>query len=114
MRYYKGKYLIAIYDENDMLIDVGCNANEITKYKIKSLHEMLARQSNGKSIHKKLFLIDITEKHDDIFSFEDELFLKTFPNSPYVSTKEHARSLGISKRTYERKIKALKLPHKEI
>lgn len=112
MKFYKGKYLIAIYDKNDRLIDVGCNANEITQYSMHSMQAMLSRQ-NSKHIYKRLFLIDVTKKHDDIFNYEDEVFLEAFSNPPHISTKELAQSLGISEHSFLRRCKALNLPHKK-
>ena len=103
---YKGRYLIALYDKDDMLVDVGMNPFDLSTCSIspKSLSENISRGRNsisGYTIH----LIDCLEQHDDIFAEEDNIFLDEFLN--YL-TKEYskeerlieiAKELGISKRT---------------
>lgn len=76
---YKGKYLIAIYDKEDRLIDVACNINELTHYKnSKTAWSVIGHVQRGSVKSAGIHLIDVTEKHNDIFSEEDELFLKWF------------------------------------
>lgn len=101
---YKGRYLIALYDKNDMLVDVGINPFDLLTCSIRphSLYENVSRGRNsifGYTIH----LIDCLEQHDDIFAEEDKMFLDEL-----LLTKEHsieeriiakAKELGISKRT---------------
>ena len=103
---YKGRYLIALYDKDDMLVDVGMNPFDLSTCSIspKSLSENISRGRNsifGYTIH----LIDCLEQHNDIFAEEDNIFLDEFLN--YL-TKEYskeerlieiAKELGISKRT---------------
>lgn len=100
---YKGRYLIALYDENDVLVDVGINPFDLNcVIRPHTLYENIERgryRLFGYTIH----LIDCLEIHDDIFAEEDKIFLDEF-----FLTKEHsieeriiakAKELGISKRT---------------
>ena len=74
---YRGRYLIAVYDKNDMLIGVADNAKELAKwYK----NEHVAASCMNHAIEKdivdnRLFFIDIFESHTDCFRLEDKKFL---------------------------------------
>ncbi len=96
---YKDRYLIAVYDRDEMLIDVGCSVRELRRYTNNSAHSSIS--------HKRpnFVLIDVFEKHDDIFAEEDELFLKYLEECNITQTKkdqEAADAAGISLRTYYR------------
>ena len=103
---YKGRYLIALYDKDDMLVDVGINPFDLLtcSFRPQSLYENVSRGRNsifGYTIH----LVDCLEQHDDIFAEEDKIFLDEFLNSltGEYSIEERivakAKELGISKRT---------------
>ena len=98
---YKGKYLIAIYDKEDRLIDVACNVNELTHYKnSNTAWSIIGHVQRGSIKSDGIYLIDVTEKHNDIFSEEDELFLKWFNEERKPNNKEVCEKLGISQATY--------------
>ena len=102
---YKGRYLIALYDSDDILVDVGVNSFELLTCKAnpRSIYQNISRGSEsifGYTIH----LIDCLEEHDDVFKEEDELFLKyieclTKEYSIEEQMKAVAKKYGISKRT---------------
>lgn len=100
---YKGKYLIALYDLNDNLIDVATSVSKLYKFNSwSSLNHKLnyKNQSNRKML--KVYLIDCTEKHNDCFKEEDELFLFEIKTK---TDKQIAFELGISLRQYYRRKK---------
>lgn len=73
---YKGRYLIALYDKDDMLVDVGISPFDLLTCSVRphSFYENVSKGRNsifGYTIH----LIDCLEEHDDIFSEEDKIFL---------------------------------------
>lgn len=103
---YKGRYLIALYDKNDTLVDVGMLPSEIKlfKHRPQSFYEQTCR-GDRRLYGCNIYLIDCLEKNDDIFAEEDKIFLDELLISP---TKEcgieeriiaKAKELGISKRT---------------
>ena len=98
---YKKKYLIAVYDKDDNLVSVSGNAK---------LLSCAVRVALTRKLYK-VYLIDVYEKHDDIFSFEDEIFLKEEQNN-ILTNKEKANKMGISLRTYQRRLKDEKIRNK--
>ena len=79
---YKGKYIIAVYDKNGILIEVACSPKELRYYaNYKVCRSTLSRISRGLVTNNRVHLIDVTEKHDDIFSEEDEAFIDFMKNS---------------------------------
>lgn len=106
---YREKYLIAVYDKNDYLIDVACLPNELTCFKNqRRAIEYMSKIVNGHRRSSRFFLIDVTEKHNDIFAEEDQLFLeyvksKQNPLNQTEIDKQKASELGISLRTYQRR-----------
>lgn len=104
-RLYKGRYLIALYDKNDMLVDVGINPYDLKCTKVpNSLYQNICRERYslfGYTLH----FIDCLEIHDDIFKEEDELFLKQYAEivgedlSAVKKIEQKAKKLGISNRT---------------
>jgi hypothetical protein len=102
---YKGRYLIALYDENDMLVDVGINPFDLNcAIRPHTLYENMCRERYsffGYTIH----LIDCLEIHEDIFKEEDELFLEQYAGfvgevlDMDKKLEQKAKELGISKRT---------------
>lgn len=102
---YKGRYLIALYDSDDRLVDVGLNSFELLTCKAnpRSIYQNVSsgRESIfGYTIH----LIDCLEEHDDVFKEEDELFLKDIEGltkefGVEEQMKAVAKKYGISKRT---------------
>ena len=102
---YKGKYIIAIYDENDDLIEVACKPEELKffknkRYLLPSLNRYLRTNTSPK--HTKLYFIDCTEKHDDIFAEEDEIFLDFVKSELFKTQRELAKELGVSLGTYRK------------
>lgn len=101
---YRGKYLIAVYDKNDYLIEVACSPNELTCFKDqRRAVEYISKIANGHRISSRIFLIDVTEKHNDIFNKEDQLFLEYIKETRKKTIEEKARELNMSARTYYRR-----------
>lgn len=94
---YKGKYLIAVYDKDDYLIEVACLPRELIK---KCVSKYISRVAKGTIKSNHIYLIDCTEKHDDIFAEEDKLFLNFVKNNRHHTIAEEAKRLGVSVRTY--------------
>ena len=112
---YKGKYLIAVYDKNDYLIDVACMPSQLSCFKNnESVMSYINRVAKGTQKSKRIYLIDVTEKHNDIFAEEDQLFLEYIEETNTSSlnqteiNKQKAVELGISLRTYYRRKAAYK------
>ena len=108
-RLFKGRYLIALYDEEDNLVEVADNPRKLMHFKNrpKSFYEQRCR--GDKRMQKcKVFLIDCLEKHDDVFAEEDEIFLEEYKaeinNYKSIDEKmqEIANEIGVSKRTIYR------------
>jgi hypothetical protein len=100
---YKDKYIIAFYDEDDYLKDVGAKIKELHSCKThKSIHSYISSCFAGRIPYKRLYFIDVTEKHNDIFAEEDEIFLQFIKDNYKKTDKEIAASLGVSYRTYMR------------
>lgn len=99
---YKGRYLIALYDKNDTLVDVGTVPSEIKlfKHRPQSFYEQTCR-GDGRLYGCRVYLIDCLEKHHDIFSEEDEIFLNEIIAIKGIDEqlKEIAKRNGVSKRT---------------
>lgn len=107
MNLYKGRYLIAVYDKDDYLIDVACSVKELKNIsKKRSVYSSISRNIHHKSPVHKYHLIDCLEKHNDIFAEEDEIFLKS-DFLEHKTIQQIAKELGISERTLYRKQKAL-------
>ena len=99
---YKGRYMIAVYDEEDYLIDVGFNVNELLTCKNPStFRRNLNRHLNGKRTKHKIYLIDLLENYEDCFCLEDKVFLKEFEEN-LKTDNERAEELGVCLRTYYR------------
>lgn len=90
MQLYKNRYLIAIYDKNDNLIDVACNPKELVGYK--HPYSMISHIYHGKANTNKIYLIDCLEKHNDCFSHEDKLFLDFVTSKKQVTNTEMAKN----------------------
>ena len=99
---YKGRYLIALYDKNDILVDVGTLPSEIELFKRRpaSFYEQTCR-GDGRLFGCRVYLIDCLEKNNDIFSEEDEIFLEEIGAIKSVDKQleEIAKRNGVSKRT---------------
>lgn len=105
---YKNKYLIAKYDTEDHLIAVGTSPIEVGMEK----YEIQRAADNGKGKKYKIYLIDCTEKHDDIFAEEDEIFLQMFTRrSRTQAYEEYAKNHQMSVRSVQRRIKDNKLTY---
>lgn len=102
---YKGRYLIALYDSNDRLIEVAGTCSKIRCAAPESVSRSTKRHYNTKH---KIYLIDCLEKHDDIFAEEDEEFLK-WQKRENLTKKDKASEQGLAFRTYLRKEKAVNL-----
>lgn len=100
MQLYKNRYLIAIYDKNDNLIDVACNPAELNGYK--HPQSMISRIYHGKANTNKIYLIDCLEEHNDCFAEEDKLFLEFLTSKKHQTNQEVAKELGIyHKKTFK-------------
>lgn len=100
---YKGKYLIAVYDKAGDLMDVACLPSELTCFKDKELAiDYINKIANGKWVSDRVFLIDVTEQHDDVFAEEDKLFLEFVMETRQKTITELTREQGICRRKYYR------------
>lgn len=99
---YRGRFLIAIYDKRDYLLEVLANPSESKLYHKQSLYEILSRKMRNLKKYKNIHLIDVFEKHNDIFAQEDRIFFNFVKNSK-VSDAKIAEHLGISLRSLYRK-----------
>lgn len=100
---YRGRYLIVVLDENgnvEKVCDQPCDNCE-NKNSFKST---VSRAFNGKENRKDILFIDVFEKHDDIFSEEDEAFIEYIKKDIKKSAKDKAEELGMSERDYYRKV----------
>ena len=104
---YKNRYLIAVYDNNENLVDVLCNSREVWKY-----CRAFYRKNEVSYSKYKFYLIDCLEKHNDIFKEEDKIFLEEFEETRKSETRKNVENLmkkyNISLRTAYRKYKVLK------
>lgn len=109
---YKGKYLIAIYD-GDELVDVGFNRRELktqASRRLDAVEQALAhaitRNGDRDEIHSKYFFVDCYKVHDDIFKEEDEAFIEFIKQElDFRTCEEKAKELGVSLRQYFRLLK---------
>lgn len=101
---YKGKYLIAVYSKNGFLVDVACSPSELTCFGDKQAAcNYISKIANGYAKSSRVFLIDVTEKYDDVFAEEDRIFLEFIESTREKSMKEKTLELGVNLRTYYRK-----------
>ena len=100
---YKGKYIIALYDEDDYLKDVGAMTSELCCFEnYNYMHSHICHCFAGRRTDKRLYFIDVTKKYNDIFAEEDEIFLQFIKDNYKKTDAEIAASLGVSYRTYMR------------
>lgn len=105
MKLYKQKYLIAVYNKDDFLVDVVDTVKELKFLNYRSVHTTLSKKRKNLHAKYKYFLIDVYEPHNDIFQEEDELFKKFIKKSNlYIKERDEiiAKKLGISTRTFYR------------
>lgn len=94
---YKNRYLIAIYDNNDNLIEVAENPRELLFLKNRPepyafIKNFLDKRKNPTTF--TIHLIDVYEKHNDIFVEEDKIFLNIVKKS---IKSQQARRKNINK-----------------
>ena len=113
MALYKGRYLIAIYDNDDNFIDCATSVKDLWFKNPKSTYSEISR---GQFFHRqrdyKVYLIDCLEKHDDIFKEEDEIFLKEealLGRTKGAIYKELLKKYNIGLRTLQRYLKSGKI-----
>lgn len=101
---YKGKYLIVVCDKDDYIKDVACSPRELVKnYKSKNVaNGAVSHAFNNPKNNTRMYFIDCTEKHDDIFAEEDEKFLQFIVDTRQEPERVKAERLGVSLRTYMR------------
>lgn len=97
---YKGRYLIAIYDSNDNLIDSATKVADLHLFNQFVIYYAFHYGNILKRYGYRIELIDCLEKHNDIFKEEDEIFLQEIrEESEDYCLEQRAKQLGISKRT---------------
>lgn len=112
MHLYKDRYIIAVYDQEDRLIDVGADIAEFNgkypslEFRLWSIHARNHNYTNRDGL--KFHLIDVFEKHDDIFQEEDQLFLEMVDNGVHKTNKQLAEEMGVSLRSFYRKNSAIR------
>lgn len=103
---YRGKYIIAFYDEEGYLSDVGCTPEELNRYRTKNIADTnISHIFNARRPSKKCFFIDVTEEHDDVFAEEDKLFLEFVDATRKRTKTELAKELGLPVRYYNKLFK---------
>lgn len=73
---YKGKYIIAVYDKDGFLIDVACSPSQLNCFKNKKTARVYISHIAAGYTSNYIYLIDVTEKNNDVFAEEDQMFLK--------------------------------------
>ena len=118
--FYKKKYMLAIYNEKDNLIDLFDSINIFAKkYNLNSstLRSEICRHKNLLDpilICKfNIFLIDVETVHKDIFKNEDLIFKEEFKEE-FLSNADKSRKLNIGLRTFYRHKKIDKLKEEGI
>ena len=89
MQLYKGRYLIAIYDVNDRLIEVSNSINTFWGFTEVQIVSMVRKDRRDIQHHSyfRAYLIDCLEEHDDCFAEEDKIFLEEEPKiEKYLKT----------------------------
>lgn len=107
MRLFRNRYLVAIYDKQDRLVDVIGAPSELKGNNKYSVKNGVNRVINRHKSSKKYYIIDCLEVHDDIFKEEDEEFIKFINQEKTKTQREIALDLGMSERNYYRKKSAL-------
>lgn len=99
--FYRDKYLIAVYDKDDYLINIASSPSEIfSNISESSARSYLNKVFKGKIKNENIYFIDVFEKHNDIFAEEDNIFLRQY--NLKETNAEKAKKLGVSLRTYNR------------
>lgn len=96
---YKGRYLIAVYDEEDNFIDCATSVVGLKNLHKKSVYSQISRGKFwGVRNKMKTILIDCLEKHDDIFAEEDKIFLEEINKEDLrrAELRKRAEQLGIT------------------
>lgn len=76
LRLYKGRYLIAVYDQFDRFVDCATSVKGLKMFKPSSTYSQISRKQFFSIKKYKVVLIDCLEQHDDIFAEEDKIFLQ--------------------------------------
>lgn len=113
LKLYKNKYLIAYYDSNDLPLFVSGDINEFyqfykqfSKTSKKILEQYLSAILACRVKSKYIKFINVYEKHNDIFTYEDEVFINEIPQIKTI--KDKAKDAGISLREYQRRLSFIK------
>lgn len=97
---YQDKYLIAVYNNKDEFIDCQTSIEAFKKPHPRTIRLLLKHKKLPSKY--KVYLIDCTETHDDVFAEEDEIFLQE-ENTKTTTKKEqlalYGKQHGISLRT---------------
>ena len=86
MCFYKSKYIIALYDNNDRNCGTYNNTNEFCKrFKnynreniISGLSKIFNNPNRSTLLGYNVFFIDVKQKYNDCFIEEDRIFLNKF------------------------------------
>lgn len=113
---FKGRYIIAVYDANDDedLLGVFDNSNDMkeflqTEYADTVISRYIKTFGTFPIIRCNkytFYFIDVIEKHNDVFIFEDKEFLKCYKKSRTNKQVAYCKRNNISRRTYYRRIQA--------
>ena len=110
-RLYRGKYLIAVYDKQGYLKGVYDSVEDMAdKLGIcaSNVYTILCKSVKDSNFSSRIKLIDTTPQ-DDIFNYEDKLFLEYCFVNDLLEVEDICKVLGISQRTYYRYKKKNKL-----
>lgn len=115
---FKGRYIIAVYDANndEDLLGVFDNPNDMkeflqTEYADTIISRYIKTFGTFPVIrcNKYIFyFIDVLEKHNDIFAYEDKEFLKCYKKSRTSEQVAYCKRKKISRTTYYRHIRVQK------
>ena len=107
MGLYKDRYLIAVYDKEDHLLDCVTSLKDVGFLSKDTIYSEVSRNAFFNNVHcgkYRVFLIDCLEEHDDCFKEEDEIFLeqeKRYSTKKSVYAKL-AEKYGVNIRTIQR------------
>lgn len=113
-RFFKNKYMFAIYDEDDVIIEVCDNAKELAafltkhgaKYRyvwqISPSRKNIEAEGMMRIGNFKIYLIDIFPIAEaDCFNFEDEEFVRKVVKHRTMTTRQVCTKYHISRRKAE-------------
>ena len=111
--FYKGRYLIALYEDDELLRYVFDKGSDLAKFLCREttvITSQLTRCFYNEELttnidNYKIYLIDTQETHNDQFKQEDKIFNDYIKKENTNSMKSYCQEHQISCRTYFRRKK---------